>query len=83
MLTLSNVQGLVKPYTLKIRVSVVPCLVPQPQPGDSVINDDRVRKGLQMVLDSVPASGNPWNRRERGGLDYSCPMGPFGIHYFR
>ena len=84
VLTLSNVQGLVAPFTLKIRVSVVPCLVPEPQPGDSVINDDRIRKGAP---DGARQRTSKWKSHgivESGeALAYSSPMGPLWIPYSR
>lgn len=60
---------------LKMRLSVVPCLAPEPQPGDSLINDNRVRAALKMALDSSPPTGDPWNRRERGGVRMLQPDG--------
>jgi hypothetical protein len=75
VLTLSNVQGLVAPFTLKIHFSVVPCLAPEPQLGDSVINDASIRNLLRMALDSSPPTGNPTNRRERGAARLLYPDG--------
>lgn len=58
---------------LKIHVSVVDCLIPEQQPVDSLINDEGVRRALKMALDSSPPTGNPWNRRERGGARMLLP----------
>jgi hypothetical protein len=61
-----NVEGVV--VVLSHHISMVPCLADELAPGDSLLNDNRIREALKMALDSSPPSGDPWNRRERGGV---------------
>jgi hypothetical protein len=73
LVVFATVEGV--PVRLSIHVNVLPCLIPEQQPVDSLINDEGVRRSLKMVLDSSPPTGNPWTRRERGGVRMLLPDG--------
>ncbi len=60
---------------LSIHVNVLPCMIQEQQPVDSLLNDEGIRRALKMALDSSPPTGSPWDRRERGGVRTLLPDG--------